>query len=216
MWNANARRSERARSARRSIPRPSWPSPAGRGDGTDARSQSGVQRTEGGARPASQARVSAFSRELRANLGSVGDGRGTPTRSAASGLAPPFDPSGFPRARVPRGPNPAVDRSPSVVDSQAEWSFAGGSWRWHGRPIAIRRSTDGGRGETRIASARLGVLPRAPRKSGIRRGWTWNANAQRSERARSDRRSIPRPSGPSLAGRGDGTEIGRASGGERA
>ena len=52
----------------------------------------------------------------------------------------------------------------SEIDSQAEWSFAGGSWRWHGRPIAIRRSTDGGRGETRIASARIGVLPRAPRK----------------------------------------------------
>src|SRR5882724_8000759 len=51
------------------------------------------------------------------------------------------------------------------IDSQAEWFSAGGSWRWHGRAIAIRPLTDGVRGQTRVASARGGVLPSAVNRS---------------------------------------------------
>jgi hypothetical protein len=79
-----------------------------------------------------------------------------------SGLATTSDPPGFPGPECRGGPNPAVDRYASVVDCTAEWCFAGESWRWQGLTIAIRRLTDGGRGETR-GRARVVALSQAPR-----------------------------------------------------
>src|SRR5882724_313748 len=57
------------------------------------------------------------------------------------------------------------------IDCTAEWFSAGGSWRWRGSAIAIRPLTDGVRGQTRVASARGGVLPNAVNRSDpVRRG----------------------------------------------
>src|ERR1700682_2472347 len=44
------------------------------------------------------------------------------------------------------------------IDSQAERSFVGASWRWREPPIAIRPSTDEGRARPALASARVGAL----------------------------------------------------------
>jgi len=41
------------------------------------------------------------------------------------------------------------------INCTAGWSSAGRSWRWHRRSLAIRRSTDERRAQTRVASKRV-------------------------------------------------------------
>ena len=54
-------------------------------------------------------------------------------------------------------PHPAVDRLPSVIDSQAGRSFADESWGWHGIAVAIRWLTDEGRAAANQSNAPAGL-----------------------------------------------------------
>jgi len=64
------------------------------------------------------------------------------------------------------------------INCTAGWSSAGRSWRWHRRSLAIRRSTDERRAQTRVTSKRVRVLQEL--RAGVERGrlFSWQRWAQ--------------------------------------
>src|SRR5215475_4850663 len=66
--------------------------------------------------------------------------------------------------------------------TQAGWSFAGGSWRWHGRPIAIRPLTDERGPRPALAQRRVCTLSRTSHQRGV----------EFVERSNVDLRLVPR------------------------
>jgi len=68
-----------------------------------------------------------------------------------------------PASRLPREDGNATRSDAGWVRREinctAGWSCAGRSWRWHEPSVAIRRSTDERRAQTRVASKRVRGLP---------------------------------------------------------